>query len=148
VAAKLERLQTPDRVIEVRMDPAIASLTGAVDRFSTQSDRSAETLKDAIEAVRSVAEGSSSSLGALYRSIESNSVASRAALQAADTSSDAIRQVLEQFHGGTWQQVDALRDVLERTDSSLRTFCEAVAKSGADMEAQTQGFHDTTTTSC
>jgi hypothetical protein len=142
VAAKLERLQTPDGVIEVRLDPAIQSLTGAVDRFSVQSDRNAVALKDAVEAAKGVAEGSSTSMVSLRDHVDTNSVASQAALEAARASSDAIRQMLDQFKGNAWEQIDVLRSVLERTDHALRTFTEAVVKSGADMEAQTQGFHD------
>jgi hypothetical protein len=142
VAAKLERLQTPDGVIEVRLDPAIQSLTGAVDRFSVQSDRNAVTLKDAVEAAKGVAEGSSTSMVSLRDHVETNSVASQAALEAARASSDAIRQMLDQFKGNAREQIDVLRSVLERTDHALRTFTEVVVKSGADMEAQTQGFHD------
>jgi hypothetical protein len=142
VAAKLERLQTPDGVIEVRLDPAIQSLTGAVDRFSVQSDRNAVTLKDAVEAAKGVAEGSSTSMVSLRDHVETNSIASQAALEAARASSDAIRQMLDQFKGNAWDQIDVLRSVLERTDHALRTFTEVIVKSGDDMEAQTQGFHD------
>jgi hypothetical protein len=142
VAAKLERLQTPDGVIEVRLDPAIQSLTGAVDRFSAQSDRHAVTLKDAVEAAKGVAEGSSTSIVSLRDHLETNSVAGQAALEAARASSDAIRQMLDQFKGNAWEQIDVLRSVLERTDHALRTFTEVVVKSGVDLEAQTQGFHD------
>jgi len=46
VAMKLERLQTPDGVIEVRLDPVILSLTGAVERFSEQSDQQAAALRE------------------------------------------------------------------------------------------------------
>jgi hypothetical protein len=52
VATKLERLRTPDGVIEVRLDPVIQSLTGAVDRFSAQSDQHAATLRDAVAAAK------------------------------------------------------------------------------------------------
>jgi hypothetical protein len=142
VGEKFERLRTPDEVIEVRMDPAIASLTGAVDRFSAQSDRHAQTVEGAVAAAKGAAEGSSATLALLREHVDSSAVASRAALETVNASSTAVHQALDQFKADTWQQIEALRRVLEHTDASLRTFTEVVVKSGTDVEAQTQSFHD------
>jgi hypothetical protein len=142
VAAKLERLQTPDGVIEVRIDSVIQSLTGAVERFSAQSDLQAATLRDAVEAAKSAAEGSATSLVALREHVESNSAASRAALKSAKESSDAVAQMLGQFTGNAWGQVQTLRSIVEQTDRAFRSFAEAVDKSGSDMASQAQGFND------
>jgi hypothetical protein len=142
VAMKLERLQTPDGIIEVRLDPVIQTLTDAVDRFSEQMDRQAATLQDAVEAARGAAEGSSTSVAALREHVESSSIASRAALQAAKESSDAVTDMLDQFNGNAWGQVQTLRSILEQTDRAFRSFAEAVGTSGADMASQAQGFND------
>jgi len=124
------------------MDPAIASLTGAVDRFSDQSDRHAQTLVGAVAAAKGAPEDSSATLALLREHIDTSAVASRAALETVNASSTAIHQALEQFKADTWQQIESLRRVLEHTDASLRTFTEVVVKSGTDVEAQTQGLHD------
>jgi hypothetical protein len=142
VGEKFERLRTPDEVIEVRMDPAISSLTGAVDRFSAQSDRHAITLERAVAVTKGVVEGSSATLTLLREHIDSSAVASRAALDTVNASSTAIHEALEQFKADTWQQTESLRRVLEHTDAALRAFTEVVAKSGTGVDAQTQGFHD------
>ncbi len=142
VGEKFERLRTPDEVIEVRMDPAIASLTGAVDRFSAQSDRHAQTLEGAVAAARGVADGSSATLALLRAHADSSAAASHAALETVNASSTAIHETLEQFKADSWQQVESLRRLLEHTDATLRAFAEVVVKSGADAEAQTQGVHD------
>jgi hypothetical protein len=142
VAMKLERLQTPDGVIEVRLDPVIQSLTGAVDRFSEQSDRQAAALQDAVEAARDAAEGSSTSIVALSQHVESNSLASRAALQSAKESSDAVTQMLDQFSGNAWGQIQMLRSILDQTDRAFRSFAQAIEKSGSDMASQAEGFND------
>jgi hypothetical protein len=142
VAAKLERLQTPDGVIEVRLDPVIGTLTGAVDRFAAESDRQAETLRDAVEAARSAAEGSSKSIAVLREHVDSSSAASRAAIQAAKESSDAVTQMLDQFNGNAWGQIQMLRSILEQTDRAFHNFAGAVVQSGSDMAAQAQGFND------
>jgi hypothetical protein len=142
VAAKLERLQTPDGFIEVRLDGVIETLTGAVDRFAAESDRQAETLRDAVEAARDAAEGSSTSIVALREHVESSSAASHAAVQAAKASSDAVAQTLDQFNANAWGQIQMLRSILEQTDRAFRNFADAVVQSGSDMAAQAQGFND------
>jgi len=142
VGEKFERLRTPDEVIEVRMDPVIASLTGAVDRFTTQSDRHAQTLEEAVAAAKGAGEGSSGTLALLREHADSSAVASHAALETVNASSTAIHAALEQFKADSWQQIESLRRVLDHTDATLRAFTEVVVKSGADAEAQTQGVHD------
>jgi hypothetical protein len=142
VATKLERLRTPDGVIEVRLDPVIQSLTGAVDRFSAQSDQHAAMLRDAVAAAQGAAEGSSTSIAALREHVETNSVASRTALEAAKESSAAITQMLDQFNGDAWDQIEVMRSVLQRADGAFRAFTEAVDKSRSDAASQTRAFHD------
>jgi hypothetical protein len=142
VAMKLERLQTPDGIIEVRLDPVIQSLTDAVERFSEESDQQAGALRDAVEAAKDAAEGSSTSVAALREHVESNSLASRAALLSAKESSDAVTQMLEQFNGNAWGQIQMVRSILERTEGAFRSLAEAVDKSGSDMASQAQGFND------
>jgi hypothetical protein len=142
VAMKLERLQTPDGIIEVRLDPVIQTLTDAVERFSEESDQQAGALRDAVEAAKDAAEGSSISVAALREHVESNSIASRAALLSAKESSDAVTQMLEQFNGNAWGQIQMVRSILERTEGAFRSLAEAVDKSGADMASQAQGFND------
>jgi hypothetical protein len=142
VAAKLERLQTPDGVIEVHLDPVIHTLTGAVDRFAEESDRQAATLREAVEAARDAAEGSSTSIAALHEHVETSSAASHAAIQAAKQSSDAVAQTLERFNANAWGQIQMLRSILEQTDRAFSNFATAVTKSGADMASQAEGFND------
>jgi len=142
VATKLERLRTPDGVIEVRLDPVIATLTDAVDRFAAESDRQAETLRDAVEAAKGAAESSSTSIAALREHVDSSSAASRAAIEAARESSDAVTQVLDQFKANAWGQIQMLRSILEQTDRAFHNFAEAIVQSGSDMAAQAQGFND------
>src|SRR5271170_1540474 len=142
VAKKLERLQTPDGVIEVRLDPVIGTLTSAVERFAAESDRQASTLRDAVEAAKDAAEGSSKSIATLREHVDSSSAASRAAVEAAKESSDAVTQMLDQFKGNAWGQIQMLRSILEQTDRAFHNFGDAVVQSGVDMAAQAQGLND------
>ncbi len=142
VTTKLENLRTPDGVVEDLLDPVIQSLTGAVERFSAQSDRQAVTIRDAIAAATGAGAGASTSAVALREEIEVNSAASRAALKAAQQSSDAMTHVLDQFNADAWDQVELLRALLEKTDGAFRSFADAVVESRLEMASQTQGFRD------
>lgn len=142
VTKKLERMRTPDGVIEFHLDPVIQSVTGAVDRISAQSDRQTAAIRDVVEAAKGATELSSTSFVALREEVEASSVASRAALKAAKESSDAMTQIINLFNADAWEQVELLRSLLETTDSAVRTFTEAVTKSGSDMASKTQGICD------
>lgn len=142
VTTKLETMRTPGGMIEVNLDPAIASLTGAVERFSTQSDLQSATMRDVIEAAKGAAEGSSTSFAALREDVEASSAASRAALKAAKDSSDAMIHILDQFNADAWEQVELLRNIMAQTDGAFRIFTEYVTRSDADVATQAQGFRD------
>jgi hypothetical protein len=142
VTKKLERMRTPDGVIEFHLDPVIQSVTGAVDRISAQSDRQTAAIREVVEAAKGATELSSTSFVALREEVEASSVASRAALKAAKESSDAMTQIINLFNADAWEQVELLRSLLETTDSAVRTFTEAVTKSGSDMASKTQGICD------
>jgi hypothetical protein len=142
VTKKLERIRMPGEVIEFDLDPVIQSVTGAVDRFSAQSDRQTAAIRDVVEAAKGATEFSSTAFAALREQVEANSAASRAALKAAKESSDAMTHIIDLFYADAWEQVEMLRSLLERTDSAVRTFSEAVAKSGSGMASQTQGICD------
>jgi chromosome segregation ATPase len=141
VATKLERLRTPDGVIEVRLDPVIATLTGAVDRFAAESDRQAETCATRSRR-KGAAESSSASIAALREHVDSSSAASRAAIEAAKESSDAVTQVLDQFKANAWGQIQMLRSILEQTDRAFHNFAEAIVQSASDMAAAAPRFND------
>jgi len=64
------------------------------------------------------------------------------ALLAAKESSDAVTQMLDQFNGNAWGQIQMLRSILEQTDRAFHNFAGAVVQSGSDMAAQAQGFND------
>jgi len=51
--AKLEALQTPDKVIEVKLEPLVQSLSAAVAEFSAQSKAHTEDLTRAIQSLAS-----------------------------------------------------------------------------------------------
>ena len=49
--ARLEAVQTPDRVIEVKIEPLVESLAGAVAEYSRQSQQHSEALTRAVDAL-------------------------------------------------------------------------------------------------
>src|SRR5579871_3229489 len=56
VAAKLNAIQTPERVIEVHLDPIAQSLAQAVERMTTQADEQAKAVKDALAIANTASE--------------------------------------------------------------------------------------------
>ena len=112
---KLERLQTPDGVIEVRLDPVIGTLTDAVERFAAaigSAGRRRCATPSRRQRTRPKARRNRSPRCASTSS--SSSTASRAALQAAKELNDAVTQMLDQFNGNAWGQVQMLRSILEQ----------------------------------
>jgi len=142
VTAKLEKMRTPDGIIEVRLDPAIQSLTSAVDRFAAQSDRQTASIHQALETTRESTQGSSPLIVALREEVAVSAATSRAALAAAKQSSDAVTQMLDQFNADAWEQLELLRTLVERTGGVIFRLTDAVDKSGSDMASMSQGLRD------
>jgi len=137
VTAKLANMQTPDAVVEVRLEPVIQtltlSLTEAIDRFVAHSEGHAAAIRDIVGAAKTAAESSSDSIIALRQEIASNSATNGAMLERATKIITATAQIVDEFETSTRTQVEVLRQLLERTDGTIRGFSEAVLKSANDM---------------
>ena len=142
VAAKLESMQTPDRIVEVRLEPLAQTLTQAVDRLTMQSDGQVAATKDALEAAKIAAKNSSASIVALRQAFDSNSATNRTTLDAATKIVIAMTQILDEFKTDAKCHAEILRQMLDRTDGAIRTFTDVLSRSGAEMTAQSRGLRD------
>jgi hypothetical protein len=142
VAVKLESMQTPDRVAEVRLDPLVQTLAQAVDRLIKQSDGQIVATKEALEAAKIAAKSSSTSIAALRQVFDANSATNRAALEAATKIIMAMTQILEEFKADAKDHAEVLRNLLDRTDGAIRTFTEVLSQSGEEMASQSRGLRD------
>jgi hypothetical protein len=142
VAAKLQSMQTPDRVVEVRLDPLAQTLAQTVSRLTTQSEDQVAATKDALDAAKIAAKSSSASIVALRQVFDSNSATNRTALEAATKIIIAMTQILDEFKTDAKGHAEISRHMLDRTDGAIRTFTEALSRSGAEMIAQSSGLRD------
>src|SRR5215467_11483154 len=93
VIAKLRALQTPDRVIEVRLEPLTHSLTQAVDRFAAQSDGQAVTIRAALQEANVATRESIELIAAAREEFGATAVSNRAALEAASKAVVSVAQI-------------------------------------------------------
>jgi hypothetical protein len=146
VTAKLANMRTPDAVVEVRLEPVIQSLTQslteAIDRFVAHSEGHAAAIRDIVGAAKAAAESSSDSIVALRQEIASNSATNGAILERATKIITATAQIVDEFEASARTQVEVLRQLLERTDGTIRAFSEAFRKSGNDMALESGGVKD------
>jgi hypothetical protein len=142
VATKLAAMQTPDRVIEIRLEPMAQSLAHAVEQITAQSEGQAGAVKEALTIANSATERSSDLIAALRREYDATSVSNRDALEAAATMIGATADVLNEIKTGARQYTEALGAMLEKTDSTMRTFTDVLIHSGVESAARTDRLSD------
>jgi hypothetical protein len=138
VAGKLNAIQTPERVIEVRLDPIAKALAQSVDRMSAQSDERASAVKDALAIANTATERSLDLVLALRQENESTANANRAALEAAAGMIRATAEVLDEIKASSKSYAEALAAMLEKTDSTMQIFTDVLIKSGVEADIRTE----------
>ena len=136
VIAKLRALQTPDRVIEVRLEPVTHALTQAVNRFAAQSDGQAVTIRAVLQEANVATRESIELIAAAREEFGATVVSNRAALEAASKAVVGVAQILDEFKTSSRDYVEVLRVLLEKTDGTMRTFTDVLVKSGVETATQ------------
>jgi hypothetical protein len=142
VVAKLSAMQTPDRVIEIRLEPMAQTLAQAVDRFANQSDGQTEAVTDALNTANAATTKSIASLVALRQEFGAAATTNRAALEAATKTIKAMAEILDEFKTNSRAHVDILWSLLDKTDLSMRTFTDVLVKSGVEAATQTDRLRE------
>jgi hypothetical protein len=142
VIAKLRAMQTPDRVIEVRLEPVTLSLTQAVERFAAQSDGQAATIKVALQEANAATKESIEMIARAREELGATAASNRAALEATSKAIAGVAQILDEFKTSSRDYVDVLRLLLEKTDSTMRTFTDVLVKSGVETTTQTDWLRE------
>jgi hypothetical protein len=137
VAARLNSLQTPDRVFEVRLDPVMQALALAAERIGTHSDAQAKSVTDALAIANTAAERSIDLVMAMRQDFETTATANRAALEWAAAMIKATSEVLNEIKASQQACTEGLTFMLERTDGTMRTFADVLVKSGVEMAIRT-----------
>jgi hypothetical protein len=142
VIAKLRAMQTPDRVIEVRLEPVTHALTQAVDRFAAHSDGQAAAVKDVLQEANAATRKSIELIDTAGKELGSTAVTNRAALEAASKAIVGVAQILDEFKTSSRDYVEVLRILLEKTDGTMRTFTDVLVKSGVETATQTDWLRE------
>jgi len=142
VIAKLRAMQTPDRVIEVRLEPVTHSLAQAVERFAAQSDGQAATVKAALQEANAATKESVELIATAREELGATAVSNRAALEAASKAVVGVAQILDEFKTSSRDYVQVLRLLLEKTDGTMRTFTDVLVKSGVETATQTDWLRE------
>jgi len=142
VAAKLSAMQTPDRVIEVRLDPITHSLTQAVDRFAAQSGGRAAAVKAALEQANAATKESIELIATARQELGATADSNRVALEAASKAVVGVAEILDDFKTSSRDYVEILRVLLEKTDATMRTFTEILVKSGVETATQSNWLRE------
>jgi len=129
VTAKLSAIQTPERVIELRLEPLTTSLAQAAERLAAQGGSQAAVVKDALDTANAAATRSTDLVMELRRT-------NRATLEAAAAVVRAVAKALDEFKASSTAYAEVLRATLEKTDATMRTFTDLLVKYG--VEAATQ----------
>jgi adenylosuccinate synthase len=136
VVSKLHAMQTPDRVIEVRLEPVTDALTQAVERFADQSDTQAAKINDALQQATAASRESLALIASAREELGTTTRDNRVALEGASAAIGGVAQMLDEFKVSARDYVELLRALLERTDGTMRTFTDVLVKSGIETAAQ------------
>jgi hypothetical protein len=137
VTARLNAMQTPERTIEVQLEPMARLLAQVMEQMTALSDGQAQAVKEALAIVSAASERSSELVTTLRGEFEATTATNHAALEAAITMIKAAAEVLNDIKTSSKDHVAALGTMLERTDETMRAFTEALVRSAADQAAQT-----------
>lgn len=137
VTFRLNAMQTPERVIEVRLEPIAQMLTHALEQITARSEAQANAVNEALAIAGSAATSSTDLVAALRGESDATTATNRAALEAAIAMIKATADVLNEIKASSKDYVDALAFMLERTDTTMRTFTDVLVQSSADSTAWT-----------
>jgi hypothetical protein len=137
-ATKLNSMQTPDHVFEVRLDPMMQALAQAADRIGAHSQSQAKSVTDALAISNTAAERSIDLVTAMRQDFDSSAAANRAVLEWAVTMIKSTAEVLNEIKASSKAYTEGLTFVLGRTDETMRTFTEVLIKSSAEMADRTE----------
>jgi membrane-bound lytic murein transglycosylase len=130
-------MQTPDRVIEFKLEPMAQSLAQAVEQITVQSEGQANAVKEALTIANSATERSGDLIAVLRREFDATTVSNRDALETAATMIGATADVLNEIKASARQYTEALGAMLEKTDNTMRTFTDVLIQTGVETATRT-----------
>jgi hypothetical protein len=142
VTAKLGAMQTPERVIELRLESTAKPLTEAADRLAAQAEGQTTTVTQALERANAATARSLELIAALRQEFDAAASGNRANLEAATDIIKAMTEVLDEFKTSSKSYVEVLGFMLDKTDATMRTFTDVLIKSGVEAATQSEGLRE------
>jgi len=135
MTARFNAMQTPERVIEVRLEPIAHLLTQTVERAIAQSESQAKAVQEALAIAGSAAVSSKDLVAALRGEFGATTAANRSAINAAMMMIKSAEEALNKIKVNSRDYVEALGIVLVRADETMRTFTDILVQSSAESAA-------------
>jgi hypothetical protein len=142
IVSRLQAMQTPDRVIEVRLAPVTDALTSAVEHFAGQCDAQTTNINAALQQAAAATRESLAVIAQAREGLDVTARDNRVALEGASGAIVGVAHTVEGFKTSARDYVEVLRALLERTDGTMRTFTDVLVKSGIDTVAQADWVRD------
>jgi len=128
--ARLNAMQTPDRVVEVQLAPIAELLTRAVAQVTALADAQGEAMKNVL-AIAGAAAARSADAAAAPAGGPADADAGAATMLA------AASELLAEIRANSRDYAAALAAMLQRTDETMRTFTEVLIQSGTEAMTRT-----------
>jgi predicted nuclease with TOPRIM domain len=142
VVAKLQSMQTPDRVFAAHLEPMLQFLAQAIDRIGAHSDAQAKSVTDALAISNTAAERSIDLVSAMRQDFDTTSSANRAMLEWASAMIKATAEVLDEIKTGSQVYTEGLTFILEKADETMRTLTEVLVQSGEEQTVRTERLNE------
>jgi DNA repair exonuclease SbcCD ATPase subunit len=124
------------------MEPMTSALTRAVERLTAQTDGQAAAVKEAVETANAATARSTELVAALQREFDRAATDNRATLEAATDTIKAMANMLDELKTSSSTYVEVLELLLEKTDSTMRTFTDVLVRTGVEAATQTEGLRE------
>jgi methyl-accepting chemotaxis protein len=136
LTSKLKAMQTPERVIEIRLESMAHSLARPIEQLVAQSGGQFKAVNDALTAAGSAVKSSANLITAARAEFDESTATNRVVVEAAVAMIRSTADVLNEIKASSREYVDALAFMLERTNQTMKTFAD-LAPSGAETTAMT-----------
>jgi hypothetical protein len=124
------------------MEPMTTALTTAVERLTAQTDGQATAVKEAVEMANAATTRSTELVATLQREFDRVATDNHATLEAATNTIKTMASVLEELKTSSSAYVEVLELMLEKTDSTMRTFTDVLVRTGVEAATQTDGLRE------
>jgi hypothetical protein len=142
IVQRLGAMNTPDRVIEVSLEPMTNTLVETIDRLSGQTERQAAVLRAAVETANAATAKSIELVVKLQDEFDRAAATNNAALGTATDTIKAMMEVLDDIKKSSGTYVEVLELMLEKTDATMRTFTDVLVRTGVEAATQTDGLRE------